>query len=713
MALLLVLPRHHMLRWIHSLYPAGHCISRRLLPVALRGRDVRAIHNYIKHLNKAMIPILPNTPSSPSFPRRASRMHPKSLGTISLLFLYLALLWRSTRKAEELYVRVMWEKRHFFQLAAKAHGELLKYVSSKVFRLLILLLEVVSGVLEGPAEQAAEFLKNLQQHGVNRFNELLAEQMDPLGEKMKDVVADPYMPKFLRIAMSDAVDSLLPDAYRLIQTKTHQIVHENSVISKMWRDIDRKKKRKPVTRPTQYNGGVLIAYANDARETLWRVGAAPYTWWYSSALAASIGGANAGTGTTAQIAIDDQNKRADEILDEIATSDDEEYECDDDDDDDEYDDNGHPRTNPDPVRRSRRKSLARRFALQWSRLRANILYVSSPCDKSTWQCLRDIRWILLTTIGLAPYGIGTIWWVFLFALHEITDEYQLCNFIVGFMASKFLGGCGLIVLGAFKYYLCATRDVITCAEDGPRVYEFLDGILFFAQTLLVWSCFFLLPRTKPCLQVYDDRDIYLVQDMETVHMRLGPNRPRGGRLVDLFWWDSFCVFFVLVLAISAMSGFGQTGWQLRATLFWLKAVFGLLAAPFLVFKIPVISTLLTQVRPTGYDNRGRVRLHVRARPPVETAPEDSNNTGASDTSIAPVMNFATMTPSAALRTTARFTSSPESKSPIHASRSWSRLLNQNSDGTLGTSHPSSPRLEQLNSVGFDEQLLAPILQEED
>ena len=68
------------------------------------------------------------------------------------------------------------------------------------------------------------------------------------------------------------------------------------------------------------------------------------------------------------------------------------------------------------------------------------------------------------------------------------------------------------------------------------------------------------------------------------------------------------------MSLIAWGVAGQEDWQLRATLFWLKALFGLLSMPFLVFKIPVLSTLLMQVRPTGYDKKGRVVLHTRPRP---------------------------------------------------------------------------------------------------
>ena len=87
--------------------------------------------------------------------------------------------------------------------------------------------------------------------------------------------------------------------------------------------------------------------------------------------------------------------------------------------------------------------------------------------------------------GFAPNGLGTIWWLFMFTLHDKRDEYQVSNFIVGFMVSKFLGGVGLLLLGAFKYYLCATVQLNNCEENGPRIQQHMDGFLFFIQICLL------------------------------------------------------------------------------------------------------------------------------------------------------------------------------------------------------------------------------------
>jgi len=246
------------------------------------------------------------------------------------------------------------------------------------------------------------------------------------------------------------------------------------------------------------------------------------------------------------------------------------------------------------------------------KLRARILYALAPCDKSVWQCTRDPLWVGLTLLGFAPFGVGTAWWLIMFVLHDKQDEFQLCNFIVSFMFSKFLGAIALLVQGSVLYYLCSTRDVPTCQDDGPRVSELYDGILFFAQVLVVWLSYLLLPLSQECRAVLDPSDAYLVEDWDKLRHR---DQGKGGRLMALYSYHGLCVFFVMGLAWAAHSVAGQEGWKLRATLYWLKVLFGLLALPFVAFKLPFINTLLMQVRTTGYNPSGRVVLHVRPRPP--------------------------------------------------------------------------------------------------
>jgi hypothetical protein len=557
-----------------------------------------------------MNPAAPSTPvyvadfAAKSASKQKYILHPKPLGSLVFLVTYFALLWRSTSKPDS--TRIIIPRESFLTLVTEAHKALLKYVTSKAVRLLTIILlifkRVFGNVLQGPAAIAAEFLSKqgvaFQDTVQSKFEEFLEGQMEFLGEKTKETVGDPYMPKFIHDMVDDVIDSLVPDAKRLVLTKTDELIRYRSPVTRHLivgnavvlgseigpaRARRKKAEAEAAKKAETFNPWAL---ASSAREQALEFVTLPYRWYYETTL----------------------DKQTDAILDEIAAEPANEDEDDDNDSEAETVEDKSWRAVP-------------------AQIRAKILHVSSPCDKSIWQCLRDYRWLIVTALGLLPYGIGTIWWLFMFALHDKRDEYQICNFIVGFMVSKFLGGCGLLMYGAFKYYICSTKDIITCAEDGPRVFEYYDGILFFAQTLLVWLCFFILPMTHPCRSVRDERDAYLVEDMERVHTKLGSNRPRGGRLVELFWWDSFCVFFVLMLALFAWGVAGQEGWQLRATLFWLKALFGLLSLPFLLFKIPVLNTLLMQVRPTGYDEKGRVVLHTRVRPPIIDSSNVSKTTG--------------------------------------------------------------------------------------
>ena len=54
---------------------------------------------------------------------------------------------------------------------------------------------------------------------------------------------------------------------------------------------------------------------------------------------------------------------------------------------------------------------------------------------------------------------------------------------------------------------------------------------------------------------------------------------------------------------AAAVGLGNNpsdSWQLRATLYWVQVVYGLLSAPFLLFKLPLMGNLLTHANPPAY-----------------------------------------------------------------------------------------------------------------
>ena len=59
------------------------------------------------------------------------------------------------------------------------------------------------------------------------------------------------------------------------------------------------------------------------------------------------------------------------------------------------------------------------------------------------------------------------------------------------------------------------------------------------------------------------------------------------------------------------------GWKLLlpALLYWLRAAYGVLALPFVIFKVPVVGTVLSHTRGVGYDPEGRTRYSIRAWTP--------------------------------------------------------------------------------------------------
>ena len=249
------------------------------------------------------------------------------------------------------------------------------------------------------------------------------------------------------------------------------------------------------------------------------------------------------------------------------------------------------------------------------RARAWVLYTASPYDKSFWEQTRDPGWIGITLLGLAPFGVGMLWWAMMFFMHDKRDEYQLSMFIVGYQAAKFFSqGCFSLVWGAFKFYLCSTvLSEGSCAVRGPMIGEHVDAVFFLVQMLVVWLSFFLLPYSEPCQRVHDAADKYLIEDDRRKRAALLEREvQRGGRLGKFFWWDTLSVCLVVGLGVFAWLVGGQEGWRLRTTLYWLRTLYGLLALPFVAFKIPILSPLLLGVfKGTGYDRLGRVVLQVR------------------------------------------------------------------------------------------------------
>lgn len=127
--------------------------------------------------------------------------------------------------------------------------------------------------------------------------------------------------------------------------------------------------------------------------------------------------------------------------------------------------------------------------------RAFILYTLYPYDRSMWSCFRSPLWLMLTLLGMLPV-VGQGWWLVLFVLRDKHDEFQLCDFILGYKLAQFFSlGVLAVARGVVMYLLCVGGDAThTCAENGPSLHPAYVAY-FLLQVLLVWAAFWMLPYT--------------------------------------------------------------------------------------------------------------------------------------------------------------------------------------------------------------------------
>jgi hypothetical protein len=78
---------------------------------------------------------------------------------------------------------------------------------------------------------------------------------------------------------------------------------------------------------------------------------------------------------------------------------------------------------------------------------------------------------------------------------------------------------------------------------------------------------------------------------------------RGGRLKGFIIWDAFT--FLICLCVFLFVSFGGTeisNAQIKANMYFVKTLYGLLSFPFIVFVLPYMTFLFTRARETAYMN---------------------------------------------------------------------------------------------------------------
>lgn len=216
----------------------------------------------------------------------------------------------------------------------------------------------------------------------------------------------------------------------------------------------------------------------------------------------------------------------------------------------------------------------------------------------------------------------------IFLLIDKSDEYQLCQFILGFKGLQAItvGIMGLCI-GSSLYIQCINKAEPDCETHGPGAdlsfeYEFFFELGIFAfQIIMVWAAFLMLPcsevkgatprprvkrRHKKKNQVLPVAAEQLPPPPSSRAEEEEIGSRRGGRLRKMLYLDTF-VFLAIAggaVAVWVAIGWSTTGHHVRQLLFWCRTLYGLLSLPFVVFLLPLADRLLTHARPTGYDQYG-------------------------------------------------------------------------------------------------------------
>ena len=309
------------------------------------------------------------------------------------------------------------------------------------------------------------------------------------------------------------------------------------------------------------------------------------------------------------------------------------------------------------------------------------------------------------------------------------------DFIVGTETAKFLSvGCWSLISGTFRYYLCSSVQWTSCATAGPRL-GYLDATFFLLQILFVWAAFWMLPysrrrtrprsasdplgfpvaehapdedesepvgvpqqppadsaagatqaSTRPGSRVTNGARAMLQRTRSRAALLKQYFNPRQGGIVRrMFWYLTVIIGLTVMLGVVAWV-VAPTDWQLLATLFWIRCGFGLLSAPFVVFKIPVVSAFLVPARKTSYNEIGQTvlcapqyRHAVEPDAPSEAVPHADAGT-AQSTGAA--------TPQHPQRP--RSTQGPDSAPAVLHRRSWIRGGSRVRRSLAGAAQPSIP-----------------------
>eukprot|EP00936_MAST-01D_sp_MAST-1D-sp1_P002059 g2059.t1 len=248
-------------------------------------------------------------------------------------------------------------------------------------------------------------------------------------------------------------------------------------------------------------------------------------------------------------------------------------------------------------------------------LRATVLYHLYPYDRTNFGKICDPVWWVLMVFACFPFfGVNQAFWVLVFVLKDKSDEYQLVNFITSFKCAQAVGwGLFAMSIGAVRSAVCTTKQAqlgvnstaaaeLECARSGPGSSEslMLELLLTAVQVVLAWVAYALIPCS-----VQKGWPLFEGDDGNGEQKKKGTGgRVHIGLVYDLVIFAG-CVCGGVLIHLG-----GDDEWVKRSHYYWLRTLYGLLAIPWLLFKLPMMSALILHTQPTGYNRQGTLVRQV-------------------------------------------------------------------------------------------------------
>jgi len=255
----------------------------------------------------------------------------------------------------------------------------------------------------------------------------------------------------------------------------------------------------------------------------------------------------------------------------------------------------------------------------WCRVRAFVLHRYLPHNKSVFGKVQDPVYLTIFLLTLLPVpGLRALVFSILLAMLVFPgppDYHQLMHFVISYKTTQFLStGFTLIILSSFTYFICYTvrkDDVSGCVDSlvhfSPlwiTVFDYLANVFlpWCALVLLGWS-----ERRKKRKMMRSRKLAALGMAATPQGDSDTPHQTVGGSLRGMFLYDMVCFSLTLIILFAVSrttSGLNFDSPAFMANLLWTQIFYSVCMVPFMIFKIPLLFSVITHGDPTGFNKNG-------------------------------------------------------------------------------------------------------------